>query len=46
LYNRWEERKHDFAWFVDEKFPNMPTWPSNWKELFIKYREEYPENER
>ena len=21
-----------FEWFVDEKFPNMPTWPPDWKE--------------
>lgn len=32
LNNRWDGRKHDFAWFVDEKFPNMPTWPQNWQE--------------
>lgn len=32
LNNRWEGRVHDFAWFIDEKFPNMPTWPSDWKE--------------
>lgn len=46
LYNKWGERKYDFAWFVDEKFPNMPTWPSDWKELFAKFREEHPEYER
>lgn len=23
---------HDFEWFIDVKFPNMPGWPSNWKE--------------
>ena len=23
---------HDFAWFIDEKFPNMPSWSSDWKE--------------
>ena len=22
---------HDFAWFIDVKFPNMPTWPENWQ---------------
>ena len=23
---------HDFAWFVDTKFPNMPGWSTNWKQ--------------
>ena len=23
---------HTFEWFIDEKFPGMPTWPSDWKE--------------
>jgi len=32
LNNRWEGRVHDFEWFIDEKFPDMPTWPKNWKE--------------
>ena len=26
---------HDFAWFVDTKFPNMPGWPINWKQEII-----------
>ena len=45
LYDKWEERSRDFEWFVDTKFPNMPTWPPDWKELFTKYRKEHPENE-
>lgn len=32
LNNREPNMIHDFAWFIDEKFPNMPTWPSDWKE--------------
>jgi hypothetical protein len=24
---------HNFEWFVNTKFPGMPTWPENWKEL-------------
>ncbi len=32
LNNKWEDRKHDFAWFIDTKFPGMPSWPSDWKE--------------
>lgn len=23
---------HKFEWFVSEKFPNMPTWPPDWKQ--------------
>lgn len=23
---------HKFEWFIDEKFPGMPSWPQNWKE--------------
>jgi glycosyltransferase involved in cell wall biosynthesis len=23
---------HKFEWFIDEKFPGMPTWPLDWKE--------------
>jgi hypothetical protein len=45
LYDRWGERKHDFAWFINERFPNMPTWPSDWKEKFAQYRKEHPETE-
>ena len=22
---------HDFAWFINEKFPNMPGWPEDWQ---------------
>ena len=25
---------HDMAWLVDEKFPGMPTWEKNWKEIW------------
>lgn len=31
LNNRWEGRKHDFEWFIDEKFPGMPSWPEDWE---------------
>jgi glycosyltransferase involved in cell wall biosynthesis len=27
-----KEYLHDFDWFINEKFPNMPGWPSDWKE--------------
>lgn len=23
---------HKFEWFIDEKFPGMPSWPIDWKE--------------
>jgi len=32
LNNRWEGIVHDFEWFIDTMFPNMPSWPANWKE--------------
>jgi len=32
LNNRWEKRIHDFEWFIDVKFPDMPSWPKDWKE--------------
>jgi|SRR3990172_7290784 len=30
--NKWSQRIHDMAWLIDEKFPNTPTWPKDWKE--------------
>lgn len=36
MNNKWEDRIHDIAWLIDEKFPRMPTWPENWKELYYK----------
>ena len=32
LNNLWLERKKDFAWLIDNKFPSMPTWPTDWKQ--------------
>jgi glycosyltransferase involved in cell wall biosynthesis len=32
LNNREPNMIHPFSWFVDEKFPNMPSWSSDWKE--------------
>lgn len=23
---------HKFEWFIDEKFPGMPSWPADWKQ--------------
>ena len=40
LENRWNERKHNFSWFVN-KFMPMPTWPANWPELLKGWRKDY-----
>jgi glycosyltransferase involved in cell wall biosynthesis len=34
MNNKWEGRIHDFEWLVDEKFPDMPGWPKDWKKLY------------
>lgn len=36
--NYWMSNKepdiiHDMQWFINEKFPGLPTWPANWEEL-------------
>ena len=31
--NKEPNMKYPFSWFVSEKFPNMPSWPSNWEEV-------------
>ena len=31
LNNREPNMKYKFEWFIDEKFPNMPSWPEDWK---------------
>ena len=31
LNNKWEDRKHDFEWFIDTKWPFMPKWDKDWK---------------
>lgn len=37
MANKWEERKYDIEWFI-ERFMPMPTWPENWKERLIEWR--------
>lgn len=32
LNNEEPNMIHTFEWFIDEKFPNMPSWPVNWKD--------------
>ncbi len=34
MNNQWKGRLQDIAWLIDEKFPDMPTWPKNWKEVW------------
>jgi glycosyltransferase involved in cell wall biosynthesis len=34
MNNQWKERKHDIEWLIDRRFPYMPTWPNNWKEIW------------
>ena len=31
LNNKWEGRIFTFDWFIDELFPNHPSWPKDWK---------------
>ena len=33
-----KEYQHDFKWFVNEKFPEMPSWPEGWEEQIIEDR--------
>lgn len=35
LNNKWEGRVHDFAWFINEKFPGMPSWPKHWEQEIL-----------
>lgn len=37
MFNKWKDRAHDFEWLL-EKFPNMPTWSSDWREKVEQYR--------
>lgn len=31
--NNWEPNmKYKFEWFINDKFPGMPSWPENWKQ--------------
>jgi len=32
LNNQEPNMIHPFDWFINEKFPNMPSWPSDWRE--------------
>ena len=43
MTNQWPERVHDIEWFVEEKFPNMPTWDPNWREMRDQSERDYLE---
>lgn len=32
LNDREPNMAHTFEWFIDEKFPGMPSWPADWKQ--------------
>jgi len=32
VFNEEPNMIHKFDWFINEKFPGMPTWPIDWKE--------------
>lgn len=32
LNNEEPNMTYKFEWFIDEKFPDMPSWPKDWKE--------------
>lgn len=36
MNDKWPNARYSMEWFVTEKFPDMPTWPSNWKEICIQ----------
>ncbi len=36
LNDREPNMRYDFKWFINEKFPNMPTWPDNWEDEIYK----------
>lgn len=37
MNDSWPEAKYTMEWFVSEKFPDMPTWPNDWKEKWNEY---------
>lgn len=39
LGNSYDKSKYEFEWFV-KKFMPMPTWPTNWEELYSKWKGE------
>jgi len=39
MMNKEPNTKYNIQWFVNGKFPNMPTWPSNWEQLQKEYED-------
>lgn len=43
--DKWSEAKYTMEWFINDKFPDMPYWPSDWREKWNEYeRANYPQN--
>lgn len=36
MNNRWDKAKRTIEWFINEQFPDMPTWVPNWREICIE----------
>lgn len=36
LYNKWEERGHDFEWLIERFWP-LPRWPDDWRVKVARY---------
>lgn len=36
MNDRWPKAKYTMEWFVNEKFPDMPTWPKDWRQQCIE----------
>ena len=36
INNEESNMKYPFKWFIEEKFPGMPTWPASWEEVLRK----------
>lgn len=42
MNNLWPERVHDMDWLI-KKFSPVPTWETNWKEIWASYERNFPE---
>ena len=32
MNDRWKQARHTMEWFINEKFPDMPGWSTDWRE--------------
>lgn len=42
MNDSWPDAKYTMDWFVNEKFPGMPHWPSDWREKWEAYVNLHP----